>query len=322
LFLTPDEVVGGYTTVGHVVLNGPVPSEGATFELVSSDASLAQVPITVSIREDQLGAAFEVRSDTVPDQRRVAIIAKYDGVEKTVWLTSQMDFEIMLDNSPGKPMGTIQLSGPAPQGGAWVELKSNVARVAEVPASVTVPPGETSAMFPLTIAYAEQTQTVSIVASYAGIKRKAFLEVPTSGVASHAVENASVAGQDSADTSTRRSAMVDQIATTEGLQAMLLKPTRLEVVNMSLRDVIAFLKDVHRIDIELDSAELHRVGISSDMPITVDIIDVPLGTALQRMLNNAKLTYEIRDEVLLITTPEQAERHQRINFLLPAKAKG
>jgi hypothetical protein len=96
----------------------------------------------------------------------------------------------------------------------------------------------------------------------------------------------------------------------------------MEVVNMPLRDVIAYLKDVHSIDIELDSAELNRVGISSDMPITVDMKDVPLGAALRRMLSNAKLTYEIRNEVLLITTPEQAERHQRINFLLPAKAKG
>jgi uncharacterized protein YfaS (alpha-2-macroglobulin family)/TolA-binding protein len=84
-------------------------------------------------------------------------------------------------------------------------------------------------------------------------------------------------------------------------------PTRLEFIETPLHDVVSFLKDYHGIEIQIDRKALHDVGIGSDTPITRDLKGITLRSALQLMLRDLDLTYVIQDEVLLITTPEQAE---------------
>lgn len=58
--------------------------------------------------------------------------------------------------------GKVTLSGPAPTGGAVVTLTSNLPNIAQVPASVTVNQGQTSANFTVTtsIVFAEYTATI------------------------------------------------------------------------------------------------------------------------------------------------------------------
>ncbi len=53
------------------------------------------------------------------------------------------------------------------------------------------------------------------------------------------------------------------------------------------------------------------LGLATDPPITMDqpLTDVTLRSALRLILNEVDLTYMVRDEVLLITTPDVAEFH-------------
>jgi len=83
--------------------------------------------------------------------------------------------------------------------------------------------------------------------------------------------------------------------------------TRLEFIETPLDQVVDFLKDQHGINIELDAGELDNVGIGTDVPITRNLKGISLRSALRLMLKDLELTYVIRDEVLLITTPEEAE---------------
>jgi hypothetical protein len=84
-------------------------------------------------------------------------------------------------------------------------------------------------------------------------------------------------------------------------------PTQLEFIETPLQDVVDFLKDFHGIEIQMDKKALDDVGIASDTPITRNLKGISLRSALRLLLRDLDLTYVIQDEVLLITTPEEAE---------------
>src|SRR5467141_2601407 len=72
--------------------------------------------------------------------------------------------------------GTVTLSGAAPTGGAQVALSSNNG-AANVPPSVTVPAGATTATFPVNTTTVASSTTVTISAVYSGATRTASLTV-------------------------------------------------------------------------------------------------------------------------------------------------
>jgi hypothetical protein len=82
--------------------------------------------------------------------------------------------------------------------------------------------------------------------------------------------------------------------------------TELEFVETALGDAIAFLKDRHGIEIQLDLRALEAAGLASDTPVTANLRGITLRSALRLLLRQLDLTYAVQDEVLLITTPETA----------------
>ena len=82
--------------------------------------------------------------------------------------------------------------------------------------------------------------------------------------------------------------------------------TTMEFIETPLSDVVDYLKDLHKIEIQLDSKALEDAGSGSDTPITKNLKGISLRSALRLMLGGLDLTYVIKDEVLLITTPEKA----------------
>lgn len=83
--------------------------------------------------------------------------------------------------------------------------------------------------------------------------------------------------------------------------------TSLQFLEQPLADIVAFLEDRHKIEIQLDTNALDTAGVTNDTPATIDVEGLPLGNALNLMLKEIELTYTIRDEVLLITTTEEVE---------------
>lgn len=84
-------------------------------------------------------------------------------------------------------------------------------------------------------------------------------------------------------------------------------PTEWEFIETPLQDVIDTVKDYHAIEIEVDTGALDDVGIPADCPITRKLKGVSLRTALRLMLRDLDLTMVVFDEVLLITTPKEAD---------------
>ncbi len=95
----------------------------------------------------------------------------------------------------------------------------------------------------------------------------------------------------------------------EKIKEALAGPTQLEFVEMPLQDVVDYLKDYHGIEIQLDKKAMDDVGIGSDTPITKNLKGITLRSALRLLLKEKGLTYVIQDEMLLITTPEEADNH-------------
>jgi hypothetical protein len=93
------------------------------------------------------------------------------------------------------------------------------------------------------------------------------------------------------------------------IRRALAEKTQLEFTETPLCDMIEFLRDHHKIEIQLDKKALDDVGVAPDVPITFSLHNISLGAALKFVLRGLGLTYEIRDEMLVITTPEQAESH-------------
>jgi hypothetical protein len=97
-------------------------------------------------------------------------------------------------------------------------------------------------------------------------------------------------------------------ATAERAIAKALKePSQFEFIDTPLQDAVDTLEDVHEIQIKIDQRALDEVGIPSDSPITKSLRGLSLASALELMLRDLDLAYVVRDEVLLITTPEEAK---------------
>jgi len=106
----------------------------------------------------------------------------------TPWVAFGMSFRNELPFPPGLSVnpgtviagtpstGTISLVTPAPSGGAVVTLSSSLPSVVGIPASVTVPAGQSLVTFPITTSAVTFTTTVSVYATY-GSTVTAYLTV-------------------------------------------------------------------------------------------------------------------------------------------------
>ena len=91
------------------------------------------------------------------------------------------------------------------------------------------------------------------------------------------------------------------------IEEALKQPTQIEFVETPLKDVVDYLKDLHHIEIQLDSAALKDAGVDESTTVTRNIKGISLRSALKLLLDDLQLTYVIHDEVLLITSPTKAE---------------
>jgi len=83
--------------------------------------------------------------------------------------------------------------------------------------------------------------------------------------------------------------------------------TKIQFIDTPLEEVVGYLKQLHGIEIQIDTRALEDVGLSTDTPITRNIEGISLRSALRLMLKEVDLTYIVANEVLMITTPEEAE---------------
>ncbi len=89
----------------------------------------------------------------------------------------------------------------------------------------------------------------------------------------------------------------------EKIERILDSPAVLEFVETPLKDVVAYLKAKHGIEILINERALGAAKISLDTPVTINVRLVSLGSALRLLLRNLGLTDVVKDEYILITVP-------------------
>jgi len=101
--LNPATVNGGSPSTGTVTLSGAAPSGGAVVSL-SSSASAAAVPASVTVAAGATSATFTVTTSAVTAATPVTITASYGGTTKTTLLT------VNPATTGGTPAGTYMLT--------------------------------------------------------------------------------------------------------------------------------------------------------------------------------------------------------------------
>jgi hypothetical protein len=86
-----------------------------------------------------------------------------------------------------------------------------------------------------------------------------------------------------------------------------LKSAGLDFTDTSLEEVVGFIQQSYNIPVQLDTTALEEEGIDPQEPVTVSLHGISLRSALRILLKNLGLTYIVRDEVLMITSPTEAE---------------
>jgi hypothetical protein len=180
--VTPASITGGNSATGSVSLTAAAPAGGGVVGLTSSSGA-ANLPPTVTVNAGATSANFMVTTPPVSSATTAVITAAYNGVNKTAALVVQPPALASLTLSPstavgGSPsMGTVSLSGTAPNGGILVTLSSSKPAKASVPANVTVAAGKNSATFTVNTVAVTSGTSVTISASYGGVTKNATLTI-------------------------------------------------------------------------------------------------------------------------------------------------
>jgi hypothetical protein len=93
-------------------------------------------------------------------------------------------------------------------------------------------------------------------------------------------------------------------------------PTEMDFTDTPLRDVMAFLKDQHGIEIQIDEKELAECGVKKDAPVTLAVKGITLRSAMRLLLSqlSKSATFVVSDEVLLITSREGAMQRKSVRI--------
>ena len=98
-----------------------------------------------------------------------------------------------------------------------------------------------------------------------------------------------------------------QQAVQEKIEAALVEEAEVSFFEDPLSDVVLYLESYHELQIEIDIAALIANGLDTQIPFTCELRNTTLASALNLILAEYDLTFTIEDEVLLITTPQEAE---------------
>ena len=175
--VSPGTIASGLSGVGTVSLTEAAPAGAAMVTLSSSNSAAASVPTSVTVPSGSTSANFSVTAGSVSTPTSVTLTASYAGGSKTFVSTiNPLPAALSaVSVSPGTiasgqgGTGTVNLTAPAPAGGAVVALSSSNPSAATVPALVTVASGATSATFTLGAGSVTMSTPVTLTAMYSGV---------------------------------------------------------------------------------------------------------------------------------------------------------
>lgn len=184
LSIAPQVVVGGQNATGTLSFPLPVPDSGVTITLTSERPGIVSVPATVNVPAGVTSYNFTVTTVPTHTTESVRVTASFGSSSQSAFITVQTPSLFSFVVNPrtvqggNNTLGTVTLNGPAPAGGAVVTLQSLNPAVVQVPASITVPAGATSAQFTITTSPVQSQQSVSVRASRINVRSQTITVNP------------------------------------------------------------------------------------------------------------------------------------------------
>ena len=96
------------------------------------------------------------------------------------------------------------------------------------------------------------------------------------------------------------------LAARERIERALDEPASIDVVEQPLKDVAASLQKRHDVLIQLDEKAIIDAGESADLPLTANLSNIRLRSALDLLLRPHELNWIIEHDVLVITSDTKA----------------
>ena len=198
LTLDSPSVPGGSSVTGTVTLSGLAGTGGVAVSLLSSNSSVT-TPGTVTVQAGESSATFSLTTVAVASDTPAAINAAAGGATQTALLTVSapqlQTVSVMPVSLPGgnSASGTLSLSSPAPESGFVVTLSAN-SIVANVPGTVMVPGGGTSATFMVGSSTVAVDTQATISASALGATQAAPVTVTAPQISSVSIAPGTVNG--------------------------------------------------------------------------------------------------------------------------------
>src|ERR1700756_4183823 len=194
LTLTPSTVAGGSNSTANVMAasNAVAPSGSKTINLSSSNTNAATVPSTATMLSGMNNVLVRVLTNSGVTSTTTSTITASANNSVNAVLTVTAGSPPTIQSFTVSPTtvpsgfganGTITLSGPAPSTDATINLSSSNSAAASVPATATVPAGQTQGTFSITTGNVSSSTIVTLTATYSTSTKTATLTVnPASSV--------------------------------------------------------------------------------------------------------------------------------------------
>jgi len=182
---TPSILSTGGIGSGQVTLNANVGKGDAVVVKLSSSVKSVVVPGSVSISNGASTGKFAINCKSASGDTSVTITGAIGSSLQSTILSLGPPQLIAVSISPStfsgsgskRVTGVVSISGAAPAGGLVASLSSSNTGAANVPATVTIPAGKTSASFTVTHNGVSGSTSVTIMASIGGLATGATIVV-------------------------------------------------------------------------------------------------------------------------------------------------
>jgi hypothetical protein len=105
-----------------------------------------------------------------------------------------------------------------------------------------------------------------------------------------------------------RSTAAELAASEEIIEKSLLRPVTIDVLKTPLNEFAEQLARQLDVNVLLDQKALSDAGVDPTTPVTCKVTNLPLRSALGELLRPLQLTWVIHNGILLVTTPDEAEK--------------
>jgi len=113
----------------------------------------------------------------------------------------------------------------------------------------------------------------------------------------------------------------EQVAAEQSIKDILHDKVSFQFTQTPLIETLRDLKGERALNILVDFKSLEDSGVPSDAPITLEMKDVTLRSALNQLLQPLDLTWTIRDESVVVLTKERADSDIQTRVYLVADLK-